>query len=743
MDSGKQYLELFLGEVKDHLSKMDELLLHIEKNPEDKEAIEEAFREMHTIKGDSATVGLTEVARLAHEAEDLLSGLRKGEVKVGSEVVEALFRFLDKIAETIETERMAKVFSDEMDDLPHTKKADGKSKDPEKIKELERALEKVEKGVSKASESLAEGEELLPFLQKENSFGSELNAWNLKRKGGKLPAKEELIQASKNEGGIRNMSGEGLKDVLMAPDGEAFCGNSPNQKGSSSGKFLLRIFNEIDPPLRPVRAFAIMKTLFEAGDLERVEPPNEKLAAGEFEKEIRAEIVTGDVNALVESLMGIHGITKVDHQKLDEPKSSKPNMAEKSVLIDRLVSLVETEDKEENSAKIRVDSLKGKHRVEEIRVNIKSLDRLFNLAGELVLAKSRLVNLAKHVDSPEMKDIQRFIEGVISELQTEVMGLRLMPVGQVFGIFPRMVRDMSKELGKEVDLVIQGGETAVDRKVVEEVVDAMVHLIRNCLDHGIESAEERIRSGKQAVGTIRLSASRDSSHFVLEIEDDGRGMDPFKIREVAVARGIVSEKRALEMGDEEVLYLTCVPGFSTKKCVSEISGRGMGMSAVKNKVESYGGSFSIASKVGQGTKFTIRLPASMTTMKVIVIGVGEESHRYAIPVADISEIVEINKEEIKFIQGAPYINLRGDIIRLYRLAWLLKIDEGVCESYYAIVIKRSEGRRLGLLVSEIMDEDEVAIKPVPKLLRGTCGFIGSTILGDGKPAFVLDVMSIV
>lgn len=741
MDSDKQYLELFLGEVKEHLSKLDDLLLHIEKNPEDKGAIEEAFRELHTIKGDSATVGLTEVARLAHEAEDLISGLRKGEVKVGSKVIEDLFRYLDKIADTIEIEKMGMPSPDRAGDL-EAKKAGGKRRDPEKIRELEKALETVEKGVSKAYEALAEGEDLLPFLQKENSFNPEVDAGDLRGKGGNSPEKEKC-QVSEIEGGNGNQSGGQLKDAMMSPDGTALCETPPDQKGSSSGKFLVRISSEIEPPLRPVRAFAIMKALFEAGDLERIDPPNEKLAAGEFGNEIIAEIVTRDVNALVEALKGIQGIRNVDHQKMDEPKPSNPNMAEKSALIDRLVSLVETENKEENSAKIRVDSFKGKHRVEEIRVNIKSLDRLFNLAGELVLAKSRLVNLAKHVDSPEMKDIQRFIEGVISELQTEVMGLRLMPVGQVFGIFPRMVRDMSKELGKEVDLVIQGGETAVDRKVVEEVVDAMVHLIRNCLDHGIETPEERIKAGKQTVGTIRLSASRDSSHFVLEIEDDGRGMDPVKIREIAVAKGIVSEKKASEMDDEEVLYLTCVPGFSTKKCVSEVSGRGMGMSAVKNKIESYGGSFSIASKIGQGTKFTIRLPASMTTMKVIVIGVGKESHRYAIPVADISEIVEISKEEIKFIQGAPYINLRGDIIRLYRLAWLLKIDEGVCDSYYAIIIKRSEGRGFGLLVSEIRDEDEVAIKPVPKLLRGTSGLIGSTILGDGKPAFVLDVMSIV
>ncbi len=743
MGSEEQYLELFLGEVRDHLSKVNELLLHIEKNPEDRGALEEAFREFHTIKGDSATVGLTEVARLAHEAEDLLSGMRKGEVKVESEVIEALFRYIDKITEITEGEGRAKPSLDGANDLPETKKSGGKHKDPKKIRELERALEIVEKGVSKASETLADGEELLPFLQKENTSSPETKGSSLKSKEENPPRKGIFLAGDAIESKNGATSGGQLNDALIVPKMTTLCGTSSNQKEPSYGKFLVRISNNIEPPLRPVRAFAIMKTLFEAGDLEKIDPPNEKLAAGDFGNEIIAEIVTRDVNALVESLRGIEGITEINHQKLDEPKPSKPNMVEKTALIDRLVALVETDNKEENSAKIGVDSSKGKHKVEEIRVKIKSLDRLFNLAGELVLAKSRLTNLAKHVDSPEMKDVQRFIEGVISELQAEVMSLRLMPIGQVFGIFPRMVRDMSKELGKEVDLIIQGGETAVDRKVVEEVVDAMVHLIRNCLDHGIETPEERIRSGKQSVGTIRLSASRDSSHFVLEIEDDGRGMDPVKIREVAVAKGIVSQKKASEMDDEETLYLTCIPGFSTKKCVSEVSGRGMGMSAVKNKIESYGGSFSISSKIGRGTKFTIRLPVSMTTMKVIVIGVGKESHRYAIPVADISEIVEICKEEIKFIQGSPYINLRGEIIRLYRLAWLLKIDEGVCDSYYAIIIKRSEGRGLGLLVSEIMDEDEVAIKPVPKLLRGTLGFIGATILGDGKPAFVLDVMSIV
>ncbi|MDI9644446.1 MAG: chemotaxis protein CheA [Candidatus Verstraetearchaeota archaeon] len=694
-EEDRYYREIYLGEVRDHISRLNELFLHLEKSPEDRDALNEAFRVMHTIKGDSAMMGLSHIAEKAHKAEDILDGLRGGRERVCQEVIDRLLSHVDDISELVEefagraSGKFGIVNANHADEAPAIKHETGCQ--ASKMKELEDAILKMDASISKA---------------------------------------------------VGELEIEGKQPPLSPDPGSCGETGAPKGKEAIPKGFRLTIKTEMEKVLRPVRAFMLLKILVENGELIRTDPPNEPLANGEFEDSIVAEVVTKDLGAMLDAIKAVPGVIDVFVEECEPPEQEeKISLADKTSQIDRLVSCVEAQGKEVETATISVDSTKGRHKVEEIKVNIASLDRLFNLSGELVLAKSRLGNIVKQHESPEMKEVHRFIEGVVSDLQTEVMNLRLMPIGQVFGIFPRMVRDMSKAVGKEIDLIIEGGDTAVDRKILEEIVDPVVHIVRNCVDHGIETPEERVKKGKGAVGTIRISASRDASHFILEVEDDGRGIDPSAVKQTAIAKGLISPKKAEGMSDEEALYLTCVPGFSTKKSVSELSGRGMGMSAVKNKIEAFGGSLSISSKVEQGTKITIRLPASMATVKVIVVGVGGQV--YAIPVADVLEIVEIRKEDIKFIQGAPFINLRGDVIRLYRLAWLLGVQEGICNSYPAVIIRRGDGKNYGLLVTEVRDEDEVAMKPVPRILRGVKGFLGSAILGDGKPTFVIDVMSIV
>ncbi len=739
----RYYRELYLGEVKEHIARLNAIFLHLEKNKEDSEAINEAFREMHTIKGDSAMMGLEKIANLAHEAEDILADLKERKRTVSTSTIDLLLGYVDKISILVEdfaattpgstnpssSSPLSESSKPESHETAEALKSNSDGFAPKistaKIKDLEEAIGKIHASMSR----VIEDEKKAEFELKTAPIKSE--GWSdLGEKSGQSRTGTGPDSAAESSDKIAELDG------IFSDSGQSKAG---------AGHFRITILTEIEKPLRPVRAFMILKTLVENGVLLQTDPPNEQLANGEFENAVKAEVSTNDVQSLIESLKGIPGVKELKCEPLSLDggvPSEKSLLAEKIVQIDQLVSCFETQGKEESSATIRADSTKGKHRVEEIRVNIGSLDRLFNLAGELVLAKSRLGNIVKQLGSPELKEVHRLIDGTVSDLQNEVMNLRLMPIGQVFGIFPRMVRDMSKSLSKEIDLIVEGGDTAIDRKILEEIMDPVVHIVRNCIDHGIETTEERVRIGKAAVGTIKISASRDASHFILDIEDDGKGIDPKAVRETAVIRGLISSKKAESMTDEEALGLICVPGFSMKKEVSELSGRGMGMSAVKSKIESFGGSLSIKSEVGKGTTITMRLPASMATLKVIIVGVGSSGQLYAIPVIDILEIVEIKKEEIRFIHGAPFINLRGNLIRLYRLAWLLGIDEGVCNAYVVIIIKRGDDRNYGLLVSEVRDEDEVAMKPIPKILREVRGFLGSAILGDGKPTFVIDVMTI-
>jgi len=672
-DDERYYREVYIGETKEHIRELNRIFLHLEKNPEDREAIEEALRIMHTIKGDSAILGLGKISNTAHRAEDVLAAVRDKKTALSTVLIDSLIQSVDEIEEALRSfEAESKIG-----------KGIGVS-----FKELESAIEKIDANVS-----------------------------------GALNKIDNVPKAS-----------DVKKGSLSQPE----FGSSSR----SSGTFRIRITNNFEALLKPMRAFIILKELAECGDLIETDPPNASLADGNYGETIYATVSTSDLGTMIEALKKIPGVVSVEAERVEGSMAceAKISAGEKLIEIDRLVSCVEIESKEQVSAKMNID-LKGRHRMEEIKVSVSSLDRLFNLAGELVLAKSRLGNIVKLHEDDEIKDIQRMIDSIVSDLQNEVMGLRLIPIGQVFGIFPRTVRDMAKELGKEIDLIIEGGETAVDRKIVEEIVDPIVHIIRNCVDHGIEMPEERIKEGKNAVGTIRIRASRDSSHFILDIEDDGRGIDPKFVKETAVSRGLISRKKAESITDEEAIYLIFTPGFSTKKAVTSLSGRGMGMSAVKSKIEAMGGSILLSSCVGSGTKVSIRLPASMVTMKIIVVGV--KGQPFAIPVAEIVEIVEVGADQIRFIQGAPCINLRGDIIRLHRLAWLLGIEEGICKSYFAVIIRRGDGKSFGLLVSEVRDEDEVAMKPLPKLLRGIKGFLGATILGDGKPTFIIDVMSIV
>ncbi|MDW7732981.1 MAG: chemotaxis protein CheA [Methanolobus sp.] len=392
------------------------------------------------------------------------------------------------------------------------------------------------------------------------------------------------------------------------------------------------------------------------------------------------------------------------------------------------------------SAVRRSDTVKS---IQSVRVNIERLDNLMNLVGELIINKIRLNQLASDLNAKHLDESLANLDHLTNEIQTEVMEARMVPIDQVFSRFPRMVRDLAKSEGKEINLIIEGKEIELDRTVLDEIGDPLVHLLRNAVDHGIEPTEERIRLGKPKAGFVGLSASRQRNSVLIEVEDDGKGMDPAHLRDVAVKKGILSREDVDKLSDTDALNLIFYPGFSGAQVITDVSGRGVGMDAVKTKIEALGGSVKVSSVPGQGSSIKLQLPLTVAIIQSLMVTVAEET--YAIPLANVVRDVGIKAKDIKTIEGKEVILLRGEVLPLLRLHDILdtpyEIEEK--ENLIVVVVERM-GTNIGFVVDQLLGQQEVIIKTLDnKLLKNTRGFAGATILGDGSVALILDIATLI
>ena len=373
-----------------------------------------------------------------------------------------------------------------------------------------------------------------------------------------------------------------------------------------------------------------------------------------------------------------------------------------------------------------------------IRVDVKLLDHLMNLAGELVLARNRLVQLANQKVDPELMQATQTLSLVTTEMQEAIMKTRMQPIGNVFNKFPRIVRDLARSTGKKVNLHIEGADTELDRSIIEAIKDPLTHLVRNSIDHGIEPPDERTRVGKPPVGTLVMRAYHEGGQVIIEIEDDGRGIDIEKVKKKAVEKGIITPEEAERMSDHEALNLIFRPGFSTAEKVTNISGRGVGMDVVKTNIERLGGSIEIRSVKGSGTTVRIKIPLTLAIVPALIVVSGGE--RYAIPQVNLKELVNIeSEEEIHKIGYSEFYRLRGNIIPIVRLSRVLGREDGQARS---LAILTSGTMEFGLLVDEVRDSEEIVVKPLDRLLKGIPIYAGATIMGDGKVALILDVVGL-
>jgi two-component system, chemotaxis family, sensor kinase CheA len=380
-----------------------------------------------------------------------------------------------------------------------------------------------------------------------------------------------------------------------------------------------------------------------------------------------------------------------------------------------------------------------------IRVEVARLDHLMNLVGELVLGRNRLsqiVTLGKDEDAQEefsrqLAETGAQIDFITTELQTAVMKTRMVQIGRVFNRFPRLVRDIAREFSKEIDLVIEGEETELDKSIIEEISDPLVHLIRNAADHGVEPADVREKNGKPRLGTIRLSAGHEGNHIIIEIQDDGAGMDPEKLKQKAIEKGVITPEEAHEMKTEDAYSLIFIPGFSTAQRVSSVSGRGVGMDVVKTNITKLNGIIAVESGIGKGTKFTLKLPLTLAIIQGLLVGVGEET--FAIPLGSVLEVVHTSHSEASTVNGRQVIRLRETVLPLVDISEILDLprrpDEGA--SFYTVVVGIAN-RKFGIIVDRLVGQKEIVIKPLGAYLKNIPGIAGSTILGDGRVIMIID-----
>ncbi len=480
----------------------------------------------------------------------------------------------------------------------------------------------------------------------------------------------------------------------------------------------LTIETSPDCVMKSVRAFMVFNNLEKIGQIVKSIPDSRALEDENFENEFTIILVTSAYEDDISK--AINQISEVSIQQIKSMNTASGT---------REVPRQNTSSGDNNNTKIN----------QTVRVDIGKLDKLMNLVGELVINKSRLEQISKMANISALNETVIQINKITSDLQNITMGARMVPIEQVFNRFPRMVRDLTKKLGKDIDLVIEGKETELDRKIIDEIADPLLHLVRNSIDHGIENPEDRKRSGKPAQGTLRLAAKQEGNSIVIIVEDDGRGINVEDIKRKAVEKGFISQQELEQMDEASIINLIFVPGFSTATEVTDISGRGVGLDVVKATIQSLNGTISVENRPGQGTIFTISLPLTLAIIQALMITVGQEI--YAIPLANIAEITAVEKHEIKKVQGQEVVVLRGNVLRLINLAELLEVaelEDDINEKLYVVVIKKDH-QYIGLTVNELIGLQEIVISSLGKLLHGTPGISGAAVLGDGNISLIIDI----
>ncbi|POO88074.1 chemotaxis protein CheA [Clostridium sp. 3-3] len=680
-----QYMSMFLEESLDNLQTLNESLLELEQNPEDVDKVNEIFRVAHTIKGMAATMGFNDLAELTHKMEDVLSEFREGELRVTQDVVTVLFDCLDTLEKMVD---LVQEGSDEKVDiesimakLAYIKENGNKNQQANVIEESNNAELKISHN---------------------DSIGLDLNEYDI--------------------------------SVIKQAHEKGF--NAVEIKVTLSENTLLK----------SARAFLIVKDLEDHGEILKSVPSTQDIENEEFDLELKFVLITKNtVDEILSIVNGISEVVKVEasaieieeteiveEEKAEEvkPKEVEEKVEEKAEEAKKIEKVVEAPRKAAAKKPQPKKEVKKAH--QSVRVDLERIDNLMNMVSELVIYRTRLEQIVTTHKSQELNETLEQVGRTTSDLQDLVMKIRMLPLDTVFNRFPRMIRDVSVELNKEINFIIEGADTELDRTVIDEIGEPLIHLLRNAADHGIESKEERIAAGKSPVGTIKLVAYQEGTKALIKVIDDGSGINVEKVRAKAEQKGINTEG----LSESDIKNLIFAQGFSTNEVVTDLSGRGVGMDVVKTKISALGGTVDVISEEGKGSTFIIKLPLTLQIIQALLVKVGEET--LAISLGFIDRVIDYKEENIKKSNGKEVIVYREDVIPLVRLNESLDIESSKTDKKFVIIVNVGD-KTIGLLVDALCGQQEIVIKPLGKTLKGLDQYIGATILGNGLVTLILDI----
>lgn len=685
-----QYLQIFIEEANEHVQNLNQCLLQMEKDPEDKDVLNEIFRVAHTIKGMAGTMGFTKMTKLTHDMENVLHAIRNDEIKVTSGLVDVLFKCLD-------------------------------------------ALENY---VNSVITTGGEGDK---------EYKTVIAALNeiLENKGAKAPVSapvkpaETLVVAEAND-----------KYITARMELDEFEQHAAN-KAIDMDMNALKITIVLNKGclLKSARAFILFQTLERFGEIIKSQPAVQDIEDEKFDFEFTVVVVSKHNEQLFsKELNSIAEVDEVIIRKMDR-LGSVGGESESDVKVEAIDKTSDTPEstvpKEAEAQEAKSNSSNTAKKTQRtVRVDIDRLDVLMNLVGELIITKTRLEGTDITQKPQEYHETLEYLERITTNLNDAVMKVRMVPVETVFNRFPRMIRDIAKDLGKEIELVMSGEETELDRTVIDEIGDPLIHLLRNSCDHGLESTEKRKQLGKPEHGRINLTAYQSGNNVIIEVADDGAGINIDKIKAKAIENGIVTREAANSMSQQEAIELLFRPSFSTADKITGLSGRGVGLDVVKTKIEQLGGTVEVETFSGKGSKFLIKLPLTLAIYQALLVNVGSE--KYAIPLGSIYQIYEWKAEDVKTVQGQEVILLRNMVVPITRLADSLEVPDSNTKTQkkLKIVIVRKGEKLTGLVVDSVIGQQEIVIKSLGKLLTGIKYLAGATILGDGNVALIIDVNSI-
>lgn len=632
----REILEEFLVEAEEILENLDQDLVDLESNPDDKELLNKIFRGMHTLKGGAGFLNLTTIVEIAHRIEDIFNKLRNDEMTLTPEIMDVILEGIDKLKEALE--------------------------------------------MLKSSEELPDMEEVEPILKKLDAV----------------------------------LKGEGISEGDSSQDGKS--------EGDKKGEEL-EFVDGISEKLKELIKKYPDKDL--AGILEEIIllPPDE-----------RPMDVIPEIEKLIEEGKDVKDlIKKKEPSPQPQPKQQEETPSPKP----------ETQVQPKPSK--RESKKQEKKTSETIRVDVERVENLMNLVGEIVLDRNRILRVTADVEKEcKTESVERLIEAVtsldrtVSDLQVAVMKLRMQPIKKIFSKFPRLVRDLARKLNKKVQLIIEGEDTELDRSILDKLEDPLIHLVRNALDHGIEPPEERVMKGKPETGKVRLFAYHEGDHIIVGIEDDGRGIDPEKVKKKALEKGLITPEQAAQMSDKEAYELIFLPGFSTAEKVSDVSGRGVGMDVVASTIHSLRGSIEIDSELGKGTTILLKLPLTVAIIRTLMIGVNGQV--FAVPLHSVVEVVKYDASLVKEVGSFKSFMLREDVLPLFSLNELLELpEEG--EKHFIVIVKVGE-KLIAVSIEDLFGEEEIVIKSLGELLADIQGIAGATIAGDGRVVLIIDLNSL-